>query len=83
MITTIEGVVKKKFDKVWEVGWCSSAQIYKPTLSKVHVGIGVANPDRCWSLYENCLKECDIYNDINQKELKKEKRKRICEILLK
>jgi hypothetical protein len=82
MITTKEGDIKKKGDRVWEVGYCITNKAYRPTISKVHVGIGVANPDACWTKYENCLQECD---SINRKESQKkiiEKRKKICQKLI-
>ncbi len=82
MITTIEGDIKKKGDKVWEIGWCITTQIYRPTLSKVHMGFGVVNTDKCWTLYENCLHECDSMNRKEVIKEVKEKRKKICQKLI-
>ncbi len=75
MITTKEGIVKKRGQKVWEIGITVDG-IRTPTISIVHGGYNdVTNPDRCWSEYDNCLTECEKMN-------KKEKRKEVCQSLL-
>lgn len=56
MITTRDGFVCKRGDRVWEIGRDISSGLYAPTMSNVHGGKNdVANPNECFREYQNCL----------------------------
>lgn len=60
MIYTKEGFVKKRGDKVWEIGICNETSRYTPTISKV--GHDLVNEKECWHSYESCLARCKEIN---------------------
>lgn len=65
MITTLDKVVRKRGEYVWEIG-VTIGGLYQPTRSKVH-GQGlnrVINPNRCWSTYQLCEDECNQLNNL-------------------
>lgn len=68
MITTVDGIKCKKGEKVWEIGVLFNNGIgtYKPTLS-VYLGSKnrLANEDKCWKSYSECIKECAKMNNEN------------------
>ncbi len=63
MITTLDNVTLKRGQAAWEIG-VTTGSIHKPTRSIVHGQSAgrLANPDRCWADYDECLKECDKLN---------------------
>lgn len=68
MITTLDGVIKKRGESVWEVGVELTTEVYRPTRSIVHsVSKPVCNPNSCWSNYDLCKTECDkLNNQLNE-----------------
>lgn len=66
MITTLDEVICKRGERVWEIGITLDG-IYRPTSSVVHGGYNdVTNPDRCWKDYDLCKEECDKLNNKNK-----------------
>lgn len=67
MITTKDGFVCKRGERVWEIGRDISSGKLTPTLSTVHGGMNdVLNVDECFKELKNCLehiakKEALIY----------------------
>ena len=67
MITTLDKVVCKRGETVWEVG-VTNTDFYRPTRSIVHGGYNdVTNPGACWKDYDLCKEECDKLNKEEKK----------------
>ena len=63
MINTLDGVVKKRGEKVWEIGATRSG-VLVPTMGVVHHPTrGVTNPNECWHSYTCCLDACVEINN--------------------
>lgn len=70
MITTKDGFVCKRGERVWEIGRDISSGKLTPTLSKVHGGHNdVANPDESFKEYQNCLIEIERLNLLNNNKI--------------
>lgn len=71
MITTLDNVVCKRGDIVWEIGL--DGKKYRPTRSVVHGPIikRLINEDRCWKDFFKCQEECDRLNKLENKKDKK------------
>jgi hypothetical protein len=78
MITTLDGVVKKKGDKVWEVGVTLDG-VRLPTLGIVDGGKNaVTNPCKCWAFYDNCYDYIqEHYKKRSKKVVKKAVKKKL------
>lgn len=59
MITTVDGVVKKRGEIIYELAYCKG---YIPLKSIVHVS--VQNELHAYSTLDLCQKECDRRNEL-------------------
>ena len=60
MITTVDGIIKKKGDSVFEIAYSLSLKQYIPMTTKVH--ISHQNDDNCYNDISLCQLECDKRN---------------------
>ena len=65
MITTADGVRKKRGDIVWEIAYSSDRGLYLPIRSIVHRTL--QNENTAYSTRKLCQNKCDEWN-INSKE---------------
>lgn len=63
MITTKDGITKKRGETVFEIGYNTSTGQYVPIPSRVHINLN--NDSSCYSTLELCQIECSRRNKIN------------------
>ena len=65
MITTRDGLVRKRGESVFELGFHQTLKKYMPLKSRVHIDLN--NETTAWSTKELCQAECSKRNQKNGK----------------